>query len=398
MLERVIFYIFALIIFIMLFGRIIKRRDSIYVYLLAANAIGLLLRIIEMNNDMELSFALTILCYTISIIVPFIIIALEYRNIFLPEMYTIIRAKFLLKLGQNEAARKLLIKYIEKHSDSYFAHKLLAQIYEREGKYDSAIDEYVIVVDLNKKDYDSYYKIAFLLNQTEKSEEAKKMLEELLEKKPEYYQASDLLGSILYDQELFKEAVGVYLQALKYNPDKYELYYGLGMSYTRLNDFQAAKEYYDKAARLNSLLFHAKVNAAQIMLIEGELEEAEERLIECLEDKDSEPDAYFYLAIISMLKGEKDRAVGYVNIAIELDEKMYKRVCKQEIFKPIMDEVRANKTQRHKYHMNIQELKTRKHLDDTIALIQSLKSEAKSRANKADKKIIDIDRYEQREF
>ena len=39
------------------------------------------------------------------------------------------------------------------------AHKMLAEIYEKEGGMRKAIDEYVIAVDLNKKDYDSYYKI-----------------------------------------------------------------------------------------------------------------------------------------------------------------------------------------------------------------------------------------------
>ena len=138
------------------------------------------------------------------------------------------------------------------------------------------------------------------------------------------------------------------------------------------------------------MLFHAKVNIAQIILIAGEIEEAEEKFIECLDDKDSEPDAYFYLAIIAMLKGEVDRAVSYVNIAIELDRRMYKRVCKQGIFAPIMDQVRKNKTRNHRYHLTNQEFKTRKYLDETISLINSMKSDGKSRASKSDGKIIEI--------
>ena len=136
------------------------------------------------------------------------------------------------------------------------------------------------------------------------------------------------------------------------------------------------------------------------MLIEGELEEAENRFIECLEDKDSEPDAYFYLAIISMLKGEIDRAVGYVNIAIELDRRMYKRVCNQEIFLPIMDQIRTEQTRNHRYHLTYQELKTRKHLDDTFSLINKIKDNGKF-INKDDDKIVngkdDID-LNQREY
>ena len=54
-----------------------------------------------------------------------------------------------------------------------------------------------------------------LLNKNSKQEEAEEMLEDLLAKKPEYYKASELLGTILYDQEKFKQAVSVYLEALK---------------------------------------------------------------------------------------------------------------------------------------------------------------------------------------
>lgn len=385
MIEKVIFCILAFAMFIIIFGKVIKKRDSIYIYILSLDFVGIVIRFVSLSSDISSVFWL--LSYIFSIVLPFLIILLESKKVFLPEMFTVLCAKMYLKLHKNDLARKKLIKYIDKHYDSYYAHKLLAQIYEKEGKYDNAIDEYVIAVDINSKDYDSYYQIAYLLNKTEKIEESKNMLMNLLSKKPEYYKASELLGSILYDQEQFKEAVNIYLQALKYNPARYELYYGLGMAYTRLNDFQTAKEYYEKAAKINSMLYHAKVNIAQIMLIEGELEEAENRFIECLEDKDSEPDAYFYLAIISMLKGEIDRAVGYVNIAIELDRRMYKRVCKQEIFLPIMDQIRTEQTRNHRYHLTYQELKTRKYLDDTFSLINKIKDNGKF-VNKDDDRMI----------
>ncbi len=56
-----------------------------------------------------------------------------------------------------------------------------------------AIDEYVKAVDINKKDYDSYYKISFLLNELGKKEDATVMLNNLLKIKPDYIAASILL-------------------------------------------------------------------------------------------------------------------------------------------------------------------------------------------------------------
>ena len=288
MIEKVIFYILAFVIFIIIFGKLIKRNDTIYIYILIMEFFGIAIRFIDIVNNLNLNGIVIVLLYIISVFMPLTIIILERKKIFLSEMICVLKAKINLKYGNNNNARRKIIKLITKYPNSYYAHKLLAQIYEKEGKYEEAIDEYVKAVDLNTKDYDSYYQIAFLLNNQEKQSESEKMLMELLSKKPEYYKASELLGSILYDQEKFKQATRVYTEALKYNPTRYELYYALGMTYTRLNDFQTAKEYYEKAAAINSMLYHARLNIAQIALITGELEEAESRFIDCMQDKDSE--------------------------------------------------------------------------------------------------------------
>lgn len=394
MIEKVIFYILAFVVFIIMFGKLIKRNDTIYIYILIAEFIGIAIRFIEILNNISLNGALILISYIISVLIPLIVIILEKKKMFLSEMICVFKAQISFKHGNNKNARKKLIKLINKYPNSYYAHKLLAQIYESEGKDEEAIGEYVKAVDLNTKDYDSYYQIAVLLNNNEKQAESEKMLMELLSKKPEYYKASELLGSILYNQEKFKQAERVYKEALKYNPMRYELYYGLGMTYTRLNDFQAAKEYYEKAAAVNSMLYHAKINIAQIALITGELEEAESRFIECMQDKDTEPEAYYYLSIILLMKGEKDRAVSYINIAIELDYNIYKRVQNQEIFSTIMEEIRPGNGKKHKYKLTYQELKTKKHLDDTFNLIGKMKqNEIKNKNSSYENRKIDINKY-----
>ena len=65
------------------------------------------------------------------------------------------------------------------------------------------------------------------------------------------------------------------MTALRYHPASYDLYYSLGMAYTMINDFQRAKDFYEKAAEINSLAYNAKLNLGQIALIYGDLDEAE---------------------------------------------------------------------------------------------------------------------------
>ena len=77
------------------------------------------------------------------------------------------------------------------------------------------------------------------------------MLNSLLDKKPEYTEASIILGDLLIEEKSYKEAAMVYMDALKYNPVSYDLNYNLGMVYTLLNDFNNAKQCYEKAAEIN---------------------------------------------------------------------------------------------------------------------------------------------------
>ena len=114
------------------------------------------------------------------------------------------------------------------------------------------------------------------------------MLQDLFKLKPDYLEASKLLGNILQDEERFKEAVSVYMYALRYNPADYELYYNLGMTFTRLNDFQWAKEFYRKAAKINTYLYNGQYNLALIEMIQGELEQAEKYLQQAIKEEELE--------------------------------------------------------------------------------------------------------------
>ena len=375
MIEKTIFYIVAFVMLLWMISKLLKRKDRVYIFSIIIQLIGIIVKIC-IPSDSNQYYIANGIAYILSIVFPVIIIILELKKIFISEKLVIFQAKRLLKYKKNSLARKKLVDFIFKYPNSYYAHKLLAKTYEKEGRDEDAIDEYVRAIEINSKDYDSYYQIAFLLNKNDKADQSEQMLKDLLSKKPDYYKASELLGTVYYDQNKFKDAEAVYLEALKYNPMRYELYYGLGMAYTRLNDFQTAKEYYEKAANLNSMLYHAKLNIAQIALITGDLTEAEEVFVECLESKDTEPSAYYYLAMVAMLEGNKDKAVSYVNIAIELDYRIYWKVSRQELFEPIMEFVRKvpEKGKKHRYNLSRQELNTKKHLDETFLLIEKMKN------------------------
>lgn len=317
--EQLIFNIIAFALFIIIFSKIVKKNDTSYVISIIIEAIGITINFVQLIANAELPILLKIIAYIMAIFLPLAIIALEKTGLLFSETVAVIKAKTLLIVKDNKNAKKALIKLLTKNPSSYIGHKMLAEIYEAEGGMRKAIDEYVKVIDIQKNDYTSYYKIADLLNNLDKKDEAAQMLNNLLKKNPENCEATKLLGDILIEQGKYKEAAYVYNDALKYFPTDYDLNYSLGIVYTMLSDFQNAKIYYEKASTLNSLECNSKYSLAEIALIYKELEEAEQYFLQSCQDPELEADAYYELAKINLIKGEKEKAIQYANTALESD-------------------------------------------------------------------------------
>ena len=379
--EQFIFIVFSFAIFVYMFFKMIKNNDTSYVVILILEALGIALNFAEVLFNIQLNMLMSILKYIFSIILPLIIIIMEMRDYNLIELINLTKARFYLMIGNDKKAKQALINLVTKRPECYQAHLLLAQVYEKEGGMRKAIDEYVQSVDLNKKDYDSYYKVTELLSNLDRKEEASEMLVNLLDKKPDMLQASLLLGNILIDKEMYKEAVNVYQEALKYHPTSYELNYDLGMAYTLLNDFQSAKMYYEKAAEFNSLLYNAKYSLAEIALIYKELEEAERRFLEVIDDEELSADAYFELAKISLIKGEKETAIHYINTAIDINpKKIAEKVRNDVAFIPIIAKIsipfnleeEPEQENKNPKKLTKKEKKAKEHLENMFEITRNL--------------------------
>ena len=377
--EQIIFTFISFAIFVFMFFRMIKDNDTTYVAILVLEAFGIALNFLEVLFDIKLNMLFLIIKYVLAILLPILIIILEKKGMSLLEIWNLQKAKIAIFLGDNKKAKQALLKILDKNSNSYKAHLMLAQVYENEGGMRKAIDEYVQAIDLNKKDYDSYYKVAKLLNGLDKKEEASQMLYSLLNKKPEITDASILLGEILIENEMYKEAVNVYQDALKYDQVNYDLYYNLGIAYTMLNDFQNAKTCYEKAAEINSLIYNAKYSLAEIALIYKDLEEAERRFLEAIEDEELSADGYYELAKIYLIKGDKETAIKYINTAIDSNsKKIVPKVKKDPIFIPIMAKIsipfnleEPNLEEMEK-RLEEKEVKAKEHLEEMSELTRNL--------------------------
>lgn len=337
-----------------------------------------------------MQLGMKIIMYLLSIILPIAIIIIEYKGFNFSELIYIFLTKIALLFNNSKQAKNFLIHLVSKYPESYIGHKMLAQIYEKEGGMRKAIDEYVQAIDSNKQDYDTYYRISYLLNELDKKEEATQMLETLLRKKPEMLVATELLGDIYCEQERYKEASNLYNDALKYNPTSYELYYNMGMVYTMLNDFQNAKICYEKAAAINTLLYNSQYSLGQISLIYNDLDEAEKYFMKSIEAEELEPKAYYNLAKIYMFRGDKDNAIKFLNVAIEIDPNIYKKAEEEPIFIPIkayMHFPNLEEIEERKVTLTPKEQKAQKHLEETTKLVGKLSRNQQKAGKSKDKEV-----------
>lgn len=386
---QLLFNVVAFTFFILMFFKMISKNDTVYIAVLVMQAIGIAINFIVIIFSLNFNIYISIIIYILSIILPLAIIIIEAKGKNIAEQIKLIIARIALKCNNTKLAKKILLELVTKYPNSYEAHKYLAEVYEKEGGMRKAIDEYVIAVDLNKQDYDSYYKISFLLKELNKKDDAKVMLQNLLSKKPDYLNATILLGDIHCELGEYKDALNVYASGLKYSPNDYDLLFSMGIAYTMLNDFKNAKICYEKAATVNNLLFKAYYNIAQINLISNDLDEAEKYFTRALEDEELEADAYYHLGKIYMLRGDYENAVKFVNLAIQLDKNYIKIATNEPLFIPVVsrfdipiiddEDIEPKKTK-----LTQKEKEAKTHLEKTYKVVDMLNM-AKTRVARQNK-------------
>jgi len=100
MLERIIFNVIALGLFLFLFFRMIQKNDTNYLYILVLQAIGITIGFFGLIIRIKLPIVILIITYFLSIIVPIIVILIERKGISLTEVIFLSIAKFYEKIMQ----------------------------------------------------------------------------------------------------------------------------------------------------------------------------------------------------------------------------------------------------------------------------------------------------------
>ena len=198
MIEKILFSLVALLLFLYIFVfKLIRKNDTTYLVILGIQEIGILLNFIKIIFNIFTGMVSKFIIYFLCLIFPIAVLVLEGKGINFSELIYVSVSKILLLTGKRKKAKEILMKLVSKYDKSYMGHKMLAEIYEKEGGMRKAIDEYVKVLDVRGNDYKSYFKISKLLKDLKKDKEAIEMLTILVKKKPELYEANKMLRRLI---------------------------------------------------------------------------------------------------------------------------------------------------------------------------------------------------------
>ena len=156
------------------------------------------------------------------------------------------------------------------------------------------------------------------------------------------------------------------------------------------------KTCYEKAANINALNYKGYYNLGLISMLYDDLDEAEKYFIEGMKVEDTEPDSCYQLARIYIIKGERERAINYLDRAINLDSSFAKKAANDPIFLTIERYIpkNINKIIRKKTSMTKPELLVKSHLEETYLLVGKISKNDLKNMNITKGKEINIQKEE----
>ena len=135
-----------------------------------------------------------------------------------------------------------------------------------------------------------------------------------------------------------------------------------------------AKEMYEKAAAINHKMYGANYNLGLIAFIQRDYDTAEKYFENSLYGE-LEAMSYYQLAKIYVQKGDKDKAINFLNKAIEIEPKLLKLAEKEKSFEKIKEYITVSVKMDEKE--DVEELENEEEKEEKALILKEQEAEAR---------------------
>jgi tetratricopeptide (TPR) repeat protein len=153
-------------------------------------------------------------------------------------------------------------------------------------------------------------------------DEARPLYQAVLEKRPDFTQASYDLGIMAFQEGDFESAIGYFGRAAELSPKEANIRYLLATALTRYGDFERAKKVYRETIELNPRMMQAHHDLGLLHYRTGEYEKAIAALEEALKLYPASANSMLVLGMSQISLNKPEYAIEIVSKLRELKEEL----------------------------------------------------------------------------
>jgi len=198
------------------------------------------------------------------------------------------------------------------------AHYNLGNVYEKQGQLDEAIKEYKLALSLKPAYADAHNNLGNAYNEQSRMAEAIKEYKLALSLKPDYADAHYNLGNVYEKQGQLDEAIKEYKLALSLKPDFAFAHNNLGLAYEKQGQLDEAIKKYLEAIRFKPDFAITYRNLGRTYIKQNKLGEAIDKFLIALKLNPDDAVAHYNLAEVYSMKGLNEKAIEELEFALKL--------------------------------------------------------------------------------
>jgi len=201
----------------------------------------------------------------------------------------------------------------EVRGDSYFARKI----------YEEAAAEYQKSVAIDRYNAGTFNRLGLVYQQMQKPNEAERYYREALKQNPYFLEVLNNIGTVEYARQRYESALAQYGKALKIRPDSPTVLLNSAFCLFEMKQYEVAQKALQKALQLDPTVLEKASGFGTLIQM----------------SRRGDPAVSFYFAKIYAGQGDKERAISYLNRALDEGFTEFEKIKTDPVFAVLaMDE------------------------------------------------------------